>query len=368
MTIEDNTSNIGPISFQLHISDESLTQIDHIHNECMYHAIPVEMNMAKGFTVLHMNVRSLKNKVDAFQSFLLSSGIAWSVICISETWLKPDILKYYNLDGYNLFASCREEREGGGTAIYVHNSLPVKRRDDLVALSNGDVFVEVQIKNNNITKSLVVGGLYRPPSFPHPSFMSYLEDTLAKIDVENKLVLLAGDFNYDLFKVTQDKHVLSFQNLLYSYGYISLISRATRIDREHSSLLDNIFINDHNFVKSSGVIVNDLSDHFPVFASFSFSSNSYHKPDTRKIFDNSKLRELNEFIANNLINFQTITDPNVACDYLIDTFTKGINNYSKTYTPSRRKKTLLNLGLRLAFYVPLIVKTNCTKGLSGALM
>lgn len=296
------------------------------------------MYVNTGFSILHMNMRSLKNKMDEFQTFLLSSGVVWSVICISETWLKPEILKYYNLDNYNLFASCREDGEGGGTAIYVHNSLHSKRRDDIIALNRENIFVEVKVKCSNFSKSLVVGGLYRPPNFPHKPFMAYLEETLAKFDGENKIVVLAGDFNYNLLKQSRDKHVLSFQNLLYSYGYVSLISKATRIDREHSSLLDNIFINDHKYVKSSGVIMHDLSDHFPVVASFSFSpSGHHHNAELRKVFDLTKFKDLNDFIEVKLVNFQCVTDANVACNLLLDTFTQGIDNFSKSYKPSRRK-------------------------------
>ena len=74
------------------IEYESL--IGHIESECKYYSFSDRLNLDNGFTVLHMNMRSLKNKMDDFQTFLHNSGVEWSVICISETWLKPEILKY----------------------------------------------------------------------------------------------------------------------------------------------------------------------------------------------------------------------------------------------------------------------------------
>ena len=274
--------------------------------------------------------------MDDFQTFLANTGTSWSVICVSEIWLKSDILEYYHLDNYNLFASCRERGEGGGTAIYVHSSLSAKSRDDIANMMTENVFVEIQVKSDRTVRKVVVGCVYKPPNYPHLHFFDTLEAVIASLDRENKLTILAGDFNYNLFK-HQDKNVLHFQNLLSSYGYISLISKATRIDHECSSLLDNIFINDHNKVNSSGIIVHDLSDHFPIFASFSFSQFVTQKAEVRKVFDSSKFRELNEYIETKLTNFQSITDPNVACNVLLDTYIQGINNFSKKYKPSRRK-------------------------------
>ena len=317
------------------IEYESL--IGHIDSECKYYSFSDRLNLDNGFTVLHMNMRSLKNKMDDFQTFLHNSGVEWSVICISETWLKPEILKYYNLESYNLFASCREGREGGGPAVYVHNSYNARRCDDISTLGKENAFVEISNKGSCQSKTIIVGGLYRPPTTPHLPFMNYLEEVLVKLTEERKTVVLAGDFNYNLLNQSQDKHVLSFSNLLNSYGYYHLIAKATRIDREISSLLDNIFVNDHNFAKSSGVIIHDLSDHFPVFAVFSFDKPLPLKPTLRKVFDASKFKELNDFLVSRLVDFQSISDPNVACDVLLRTFEEGIDKFSKTYLPSRRK-------------------------------
>ena len=74
-----------------------------------------------------------------------------------------------------------------------------------------------------------------------------------------------------------------------------LFQKQLWIDREHSSLLDNIYLNEHSIVRSSGVIVHDLSDHFPIFASLSFKHGSQYKTETKRVFDSSKLSELNVF-------------------------------------------------------------------------
>ena len=113
MTSKQTHIDIEPTLFEEHNTNESLMSENLFHNESKYHIAEEITNLNMGFSMLHINIRSLKNKMDDFQTFLANTGTSWSVICISEIWLKSDILKYYNLDNYNLFASCRERgREG----------------------------------------------------------------------------------------------------------------------------------------------------------------------------------------------------------------------------------------------------------------
>ena len=58
--------------------------------------------------------------MDEITNFLSNCNVEWDVICISETWLKDDIVKYYDLEHYYIFATSRPSGEGDGTAIYVH--------------------------------------------------------------------------------------------------------------------------------------------------------------------------------------------------------------------------------------------------------
>ena len=51
-----------------------------------------------------------------------------------------------------------------------------------------------------------------------------------------------------------------------SYGFYPLISSPTRITNFTSTLIDNIFINEINTEMSSGIMINDISDHLPIFA------------------------------------------------------------------------------------------------------
>ena len=40
-------------------------------------------------SVLHLNIRSMKKNIEAFQDFIESLNFKFSAICLSETWLQP---------------------------------------------------------------------------------------------------------------------------------------------------------------------------------------------------------------------------------------------------------------------------------------
>ena len=94
-------------------------------------------NLPKGkssyFSVLHSNVRSLKKNIDKLQSCIFNTETTFSVIGITETWLKENeaLLPIHNLKGYNFVSRGRNDRLGGGVGIFIKKSLKYKIREDL---------------------------------------------------------------------------------------------------------------------------------------------------------------------------------------------------------------------------------------------
>ena len=60
------------------------------------------------FSVLHLNIRSMKKNFENFKEFLKNLNVSFSVICLSKTWCESqDELQNSNdiLSGYNFFMS-----------------------------------------------------------------------------------------------------------------------------------------------------------------------------------------------------------------------------------------------------------------------
>ena len=258
--IENNTINMT----QMENINES--EVYNMKNNCTYTTtVP---SIGGNFNIIHLNIRSLRNKLDDLHNFLVGTGITWDAICIAESWLKSDILQYYNIYNYNMIASCRDSGEGGGVALYIHEKYCIKERRDLFSEDCEASFVEIEINTKTGKENILVGELYRPPNQSTPIFMKYLENLLEKLENERKVAILAGDFNYNLL-ASDRNDCNSFKNLLESYGFLQTIWKATRKTSECESLLDNIFINDLKVFKSSGLLIEDMSDHLPIFTSLS---------------------------------------------------------------------------------------------------
>ena len=92
-------------------------------------------------------------------------------------------------------------------------------------------------------------------------------NVLEQIRQESKIVYLMGDYNINL--LNSDTHIPSgeFMDILYSNEFLPLISRPTRISTNSATLIDNIFTNNHDGLNCSinGILVSDISDHFPIF-------------------------------------------------------------------------------------------------------
>ena len=68
-----------------------------------------------------------------------------------------------------------------------------------------------------------------------------------------------GDYNTNLLNYESHDQTATFIGMLYSYAFVPLINRPTRVTSSSATLIDNIFTNNHNaLVKSyQGILVTD---------------------------------------------------------------------------------------------------------------
>ena len=129
------------------------------------------------------------------------------------------------------------------------------------------VTAEVTLKNG---KRLIICCIYRAPN----TDLALLNEHINLICSKNnsKKIYICGDFNVDLLQYDKRVETNDFIDQLYSYatyGLQPLITRPTRITRDTKTLIDNIFTTDLNSHKQSGIIINDISDHLPIYCMLS---------------------------------------------------------------------------------------------------
>ena len=135
-----------------------------------------------------------------------------------------------------------------------------------------------------------------------------------------------GDFNLDLLQYNHHTPTQEFIDTLFSHAFIPLISNPTRLTTYSATLIDDIFTNNLSQNVLNGIVLNDLSDHLPVFAYFSgktLTRDGENKVFIRKI-TNENLRKFNENVSNtNWASFLD-EDPNMA-------YNNNIDEYSRVY-------------------------------------
>ena len=153
------------------------------------------------FSVFHLNVRSLRNKLDDFINFLTSLVFSFSIIGLTETWLNDGFsANEINIPGYvNISTNRNNNKIGGGVRFYIKDNLEFKVRSDIgdKNLDIESLFVEITNKKG---KNIVIGVIYRPSKSKVDTFEIFMSDVLAKTDRESKLSYILDDINIDILK------------------------------------------------------------------------------------------------------------------------------------------------------------------------
>lgn len=113
----------------------------------------------KGFRMGHLNICSLRNKVDEVSNILGEYNL--HLLALTETHLNPEInSEALKIEGFNMFRHDRGTR-GGGVAIYCQDHIPVKIRTDLGCNGVEMLWLQVQLP---YLKPVLIGCCYRPPN------------------------------------------------------------------------------------------------------------------------------------------------------------------------------------------------------------
>ena len=144
------------------------------------------------FSLIHCNCRSMNKNFDGMLSLINSLDVQFSVIGVTETWLR-DTEHLYNIMNYSFLAQGRDFKRGGGVGIYIRNDLDFVERSDLnVNIQEMEsIFVEV----HNFKKNVVIGVVYRPPNQSLDMFLENLDNILTLVTKKNKHLYLLGKFS-----------------------------------------------------------------------------------------------------------------------------------------------------------------------------
>lgn len=217
--------------------------------------------------IFHVNIQSLRNKLDFLDVHLKSLG-GFDVVAITEHWLEPAECETLVLEGYivSSFYARKHSIDHGGVLILTGQSVATVNREDIVACSVDGVceFAAVEIP----AYSTLVITVYRENDRSLAAlerFFNILDRVFKLVRFDSLDVVVNGDQNVWFLSDAPDKRLTC--NYFSSFGLFPTINSPTR----GTQCLDNIFINRlsafHAYVDPA-----HLSDHHATILSLSISS------------------------------------------------------------------------------------------------
>jgi len=205
----------------------------------------------------------------AYLNVLQNSNCIPSIISLQETWLYVNSdSNIFHIPGYKSFFKECSASKHGGLVTYVRDDLKVTELNTTYnnTLWEGQ-FLNITLQNN---RTLTFINIYRPPQYLKAEITNFnrdFEQVTQSLRKKSNEIVITGDFNIDLLKITSKPNIANFFETLCGLNLLPKITCPTRFDGNSHSLIDNIFVNyNESFSESlGGILTNKLSDHQPIF-------------------------------------------------------------------------------------------------------
>ncbi len=179
-------------------------------NDEGYEIPSLAKDMPNGIKIAQWNMRSIAPtddnhwKLDQLR-LILNSERECDILGITESWLNDSYKeKHVKIDGY--VCNEREDRQGmrgGGILMYIKKHITYIRRKDLENQSEIEtIWIELKQKNAN---GILICTAYRPPDYNLNTWNYLFEAQVDKAYLEDKEMILMGDFNVDLLDPDNDE-------------------------------------------------------------------------------------------------------------------------------------------------------------------
>lgn len=262
--------------------------------------------------MVHLNVRSLINKIDLIRLLLISGKI--DILSLSETWLKkviPNAL--IDIDGYKLHRVDRYNQgiqtRGGGICVYIKEKFDTEIIDFTEYDANDIELLSLKVSGHK-TGSLLCTTVYRPPKGKVDVAIAGLQRLCNKLSHSTCDKIFHGDFNINyLNKNCRWSRKLKEWEI--HNGLTQTIRGPTRITPTSSSLIDLCFAN-VRFVTSTGTLNINVSDHLATF----LVKKKGRTTKTAKRFEGRDYKKLTEEAVRSILKQneydrnETVVDPN----------------------------------------------------------
>ena len=211
-----------------------------------------------------------------------------------------------------------------------------KRKTELC--QSNDI-IECLFIETKIIRKVIIGVIYRPPATSIRLFNDHVKTLMDQLRNLHMPCYILGDNNVNLLNSTTHSDTADFLDIMYSGGFIPLITRPTRVTRHSATLIDHIFTNNLSDQYSSlqGVLVTEISDHYPIFHVSQSNAKSSQNEDfyiTRKM----STKNFDSF-HQKIGNFDwTVVSSSTTAEQAFDNFYKNFIHFFEQCFPIQKVK------------------------------
>ena len=151
---------------------------------------PPKLKSFERLTILNINCRSVKNKIPDLHQVI--SQTKPDILCLTETWLKPEINTaevFPDSLNFNVYRNDRLETKGGETLLAITKSLMSQEQPDLTSQCNA-IWAKISLKG---VRDIYISSVYKPHENDEES-LNFLFSSIRKIP-RNSSIWMLGDFN-----------------------------------------------------------------------------------------------------------------------------------------------------------------------------
>lgn len=245
------------------------------------------------FTVVHVNIRSIRKYWDQFQIITASVQNVVDVFVLTEIAVTREQFEQFKLPGYKALFFTRPAGRGGGIAVFVKQLWAIVELP--ISFCHAEV---VAVSLDQAEFSITLIAIYRPPSNSVTQFIDELDGVLNKLNPISQVCLI-GDFNIDICEPSKSS-TCDYLNVLAQYGLHSGVQVPTREEFMNgklvSSCLDHIHIRFSQATAKSMIVSQKLADHYFIASQIIpiVSTKKRFSPNTTEIVitDRTKLDDL----------------------------------------------------------------------------
>ena len=242
-------------------NDEKLTKNYFISQEI---SNILAMNKKNDLSIFHLNTRSLAKKKENVEDFVNLINCKPEIIAISETKINSNSTVNFSIPQY-FFLHINSKTNAGGVALYIKENIRLNARNDLNVQVEKCENLWIEIEQKPHSKKLIVGVIYRHPTYDFKTFENKLIDLLISFEDKKCEYVIIGDININLMMSDSNPKICHYIRSLESVGCNMHINTPTRFaENKNSSILDHIYSNS-NTICNSGICLYDISDHLPSF-------------------------------------------------------------------------------------------------------